>query len=294
MRGKVHEFGVTAAAAAAAAAVPLNNNNNESNDDDNQKHARMRHSSEDNDNTHEQPRTLLSSCPQQENYHKLDRHPTLVLNADYQPVSHLPLSLWHWQEAVKSVFTGKVHVVDVYPDVTIRAANLEIPLPSVIALTEYVPPIQSQQKPAFTKRNVFLRDEYRCQYCNQRFHTRDLSLDHVHPRCMGGRLHWENAVTACSPCNGKKGSRAVSELRSIGMRLLRPPRIPTQYELAAISGRMVPRKVHPTWEPFLAIATASSSVGGSGGNGGSTRKQQNKAKSMGEQQQQQQHQQRAL
>lgn len=56
-----------------------------------------------------------------------------------QPISYLPLSLWHWQEAVKAVFSGKVTVVEVYPDVTIRAANLEIPLPSVIALNEYVP-----------------------------------------------------------------------------------------------------------------------------------------------------------
>ncbi len=46
--------------------------------------------------------------------------------------------MWHWQEAVKAVFSGKVTVVEVYPDVTIRAANLEIPLPSVIALNEYV------------------------------------------------------------------------------------------------------------------------------------------------------------
>jgi 5-methylcytosine-specific restriction endonuclease McrA len=81
-----------------------------------------------------------------------------------------------------------VTVVDVYPDVTIRAASLEIPLPSVIALNEYVH--MSHQSPAFTRRNVFLRDEYKCQYCRQRFHTNDLSLDHVVPRCKGGALTW--------------------------------------------------------------------------------------------------------
>lgn len=70
---------------------------------------------------------------------KLDRHPALLLNADYQPMSSLPLSLWNWQEAVKAVFSGKVTVVDVYEDVTIRAANLQVALPSVIALNEYVP-----------------------------------------------------------------------------------------------------------------------------------------------------------
>ena len=59
-------------------------------------------------------------------------------------MSHLPLSLWSWQEAVKSVFSGKVVVVDVYPDVYIRAANMKMPLPSVIALTDYAPHARGQ------------------------------------------------------------------------------------------------------------------------------------------------------
>lgn len=56
-----------------------------------------------------------------------------------KPISYLPLSTWNWQESIKAVFSGKVTVVDVYPGVMIRAANLEIPLPSVIALNEYAP-----------------------------------------------------------------------------------------------------------------------------------------------------------
>jgi len=119
---------------------------------------------------------------------KLDRHPALVLNADFQPLSVLPLSLWSWQETVKSLFSGKVQTVEVYPDITVRAVNLDVPLPSVIALTEYVP--QPHQCPAFTRRNVFLRDGYICQYCGNKFKTQDLSLDHVTPRCVGGKLTW--------------------------------------------------------------------------------------------------------
>ena len=100
----------------------------------------------------------------------------------------MPLSLWNWQETVKSVFSGKVHVVDVYPDVFIRSVNIDMPLPSVIALTEFVPP--KNQRPAFTRKNLFLRDGYKCQYCGDLFRTDDLSLDHVRPRCMGGQLNW--------------------------------------------------------------------------------------------------------
>mmetsp|Transcript_37456 Transcript_37456/g.44694 ORF Transcript_37456/g.44694 Transcript_37456/m.44694 type:complete len:342 (-) Transcript_37456:291-1316(-) len=179
----------------------------------------------------------------------LDRHSTLVLNADYQPLNALPLSQYSWQETVKSVFAGKVVVVDVYPNVTIRAVNMNIPLPSVIALTEYVP--QPSQTPIFTRKNVFLRDSYTCQYCARHYRIQDLSLDHVIPRCMGGRLEWENAVTCCKKCNGRKGSCLPNNLHSVGMKLIRKPRIPTKYELAAVVGTMTPRRVHPTWTPFL-------------------------------------------
>ena len=75
---------------------------------------------------------------------------------------------------MKALFSGKVVVVDVYQGITIKAVNLNVPLPSVIALTEYVP--QPNQKPAFTRRNVFLRDSYKCQYCSKLYRTHDLSL----------------------------------------------------------------------------------------------------------------------
>lgn len=188
----------------------------------------------------------------------LDKHPTLVLNADYQPLSVLPLSIWSWQDTVKGLFSGKVTVVDVYPGITIRAVNMEVPLPSVIALNEYV--AQPNKRPAFTRRNVFLRDGYSCQYCQKRYRTDDLSLDHVYPRCNGGKLEWENAVTCCKKCNSRKGSTLPNRLRSIGMRLIREPRVPTKYDLAAQAGKMVPKRVHPTWQPFLGIETNSNDM----------------------------------
>ncbi len=69
----------------------------------------------------------------------LDKHPALVLNADYQPLRMLPLSTWSWQTTVKAVLSGKAVVVDVYPDLYVRAVSLDVPVPSVIALREYAP-----------------------------------------------------------------------------------------------------------------------------------------------------------
>ena len=116
---------------------------------------------------------------------------TMRCNAFAQPLSYMPLSMCSWQDAVKSVFCGKVTVVDVYPGVAVRSSSsVEVPLPSVIALNEYVHLKESQMRPPFTRRNVFLRDEYRCQYCGNRFHTADLTFDHVVPKMMGGATSW--------------------------------------------------------------------------------------------------------
>jgi len=182
---------------------------------------------------------------------RLERYPALLLNADYQPMGYAPLSQMSWQEAIKAVFSGKVTVVDVYPDEKVRAASLEVSLPAVVALNEYVP--KFQRSPAFNRRNVFMRDGYKCQYCNNRFHSRDLSLDHVKPRCMGGLLNWENVVTACHKCNCRKGKLTVQNLSTVGMQLQRKPFVPTQYQLANVAGRMMPQRLHHTWEPYLTI-----------------------------------------
>lgn len=69
----------------------------------------------------------------------------------------------------------------------------------------------------------------------------------------------DNAVTSCLKCNGRKGSMPVSKLSSIGMKLLNVPRCPSQMELAARAARMVPKRVHPTWKPYLGIAKRPSS-----------------------------------
>jgi 5-methylcytosine-specific restriction endonuclease McrA len=180
----------------------------------------------------------------------------------------LPLSIWSWQDTVKAVLSGKAVVVEIYPDIYVRAVNLDVPVPSVIALREYAP--TGKARPAFTRRNVFLRDGYRCQYCSGLFRTSDLSLDHVEPRCLGGRLVWENTVTCCKRCNGRKGSLRPTELHRVGMELRSRPRCPTLFELAAEATKFVPRKVHATWAPYLgispmssaAVAVASSSLAG--------------------------------
>ena len=87
-----------------------------------------------------------------ENDNSLDNCPALVLNADYRPLSYYPLSLWSWQDSIKSVFLDRVSIVNYY-DRVIRSPSFSMKLPSVIALKSYIRP---QTNPNFTRFNVFL------------------------------------------------------------------------------------------------------------------------------------------
>ncbi|MEK1903741.1 MAG: HNH endonuclease, partial [Rhizobium sp.] len=125
--------------------------------------------------------------------------PALVLNADYRPLSYYPLSLWSWQDAIKAVFLERVNIVEEY-DQLVHSPSLEMKLPSVVSLKNFVKP---STHPAFTRFNVFLRDRFSCQYCGSR---EDLTFDHLVPRSRGGMTTWSNVVAACSDCNLRKGS----------------------------------------------------------------------------------------
>jgi len=75
--------------------------------------------------------------------------PALVLNADFRPLSYFPLSLWSWQDAIKAVFLDRVNIIDHY-DVRVRSPSLEMQLPSVVSLKEYVPAGATRHSPGST------------------------------------------------------------------------------------------------------------------------------------------------
>ena len=83
----------------------------------------------------------------------LEKCPALVLNADYRPLSYYPLSLWRWQDSIKSVFLDRVSIVSYY-DRIIRSPSFSMKLPSVIALKSYIRPLTN---PNFTRFNVFFK-----------------------------------------------------------------------------------------------------------------------------------------
>lgn len=171
---------------------------------------------------------------------------TLVLNADMQPLSWAPLSVWSWQEAFVAVIQERVIQLKTYDDVLVHSATRSFPVPAVVALKSF----RRRKKVSFTRYNLFLRDEFRCQYCGQRFHAKDLTFDHVIPRSKGGTAAWSNIVACCGADNLRKGCHTPEHA---GMRLLRPPFEPTPYQIDMAARRLPWAKadLHQTWMDFL-------------------------------------------
>jgi 5-methylcytosine-specific restriction endonuclease McrA len=165
--------------------------------------------------------------------------PALVLNADFQPLSYFPLSLFGWEDSVRAVVKGSHAVVAEY-DQVVRSPSTTMRLPSVIALREYVRP---PTRVAFTRFNVFLRDHFVCQYCHEQRRPNDLTFDHVVPRADGGVTSWDNIATACSPCNTSKDRRRVKPRR--------PPFEPTTHQLIAAQRHFPPNFLHESWMDYL-------------------------------------------
>ena len=167
----------------------------------------------------------------------LEKCPALVLNADFRPLSYYPLSIWCWQDAVKSVFLDRVSIVSNYKR-KIRSPSFEMNLPSVIALKNF---IQPSKNPNFTRFNVFLRDKFTCQYCGDK---KDLTFDHLLPRSKGGLTDWNNVVTACSSCNVKKGGKLYKDC---DLKLTNKPYAPTVEDLHRNGRNFPPNFLHESW-----------------------------------------------
>jgi 5-methylcytosine-specific restriction endonuclease McrA len=127
---------------------------------------------------------------------------TLVLDQGYQP--HRIVS---WQKGIALFFRGKVDVLEEYED-EVRTVSSAYRLPAVVRLRVPVP--FRVQRIRFSRLNVLRRDGFACQYCGQEGGSKDLTIDHVVPKARGGLTAWANVVTACRPCNQRKGDRVLA------------------------------------------------------------------------------------
>lgn len=159
----------------------------------------------------------------------------LVLNANYEPIN-----ICNMRRAVGLILTERASLV-VNGRGEINTANSTFPRPSIIRLDHMIH--RPRPKIQLTRREIFRRDNYTCQYCGKQ--SRYQTIDHVIPRHLGGMHIWTNVVTACASCNHYKGGRTLQES---GLRLMQIPQEPSS-SLAYIFSRGAPE--YEEWEPYL-------------------------------------------
>lgn len=162
--------------------------------------------------------------------------PVLVLNQNFDPLNICPL-----RRALILVFCNKAEVVAENHHV-IHTVSQSFECPSVIRLRHMVH--RPLPRVRLTRREVFRRDDYCCQYCGHRGGR--LTLDHVIPRHRGGKHTWSNLVTACVQCNRRKGGRTLEEA---GMDLRRQPARPRVSPYYYLEHQL--RNSPAEWWPFL-------------------------------------------
>lgn len=165
-------------------------------------------------------------------------YPTLVLNADFKPLSMHPISTWGMPRTMRNTMKGTVIVLAEH-DAELRSQNFVYRPPSVVALVRYV---KRPVRVPFTRINIFLRDDFRCQYCGEQFPTSELTFDHVIPRCLGGPTNALNIVSCCVNCNIMKGSRTD----------MKPIQLPRELELRDLYKANLQRQdLHKSWIDYL-------------------------------------------
>ncbi|MDB4905838.1 MAG: endonuclease [Gemmatimonadetes bacterium] len=163
----------------------------------------------------------------------------LALNASFEPLTMVPM-----KRALRLVLDGKAEIVEADQGRVVRSERLTLPRPAVIRLTKFIH-VPRRFRRQVTNTFLFARDHYRCQYCGRHqleLRPREaLTRDHLIPISRGGLNLWTNVVTACSPCNTRKGNRLPDE---IGMHPLTHPVEPHFVHLSWAVRRLTPTQSH--------------------------------------------------
>lgn len=184
----------------------------------------------------------------------------LVLNRHWQPIQVACV-----KDAIGLVAKGSAFVIDpatferhdllswgevskamkTVGDGMIRSQHLAIVPPEVVVLTAYEG--RGERSVVFSRKNIFKRDRYTCQYCGDQPGPEELTIDHVMPRSRGGTSTWENCLLACVACNKRKADKTPAEA---GMPMRKVPKKPSWKTLAQIH----PKARRESWETFLGRA----------------------------------------
>ena len=160
----------------------------------------------------------------------------LVLNASYEPINVCTV-----RRAAVLVLKDRAEILE-RSEWVLHAESFTLPRPMVIRLKTYVRIPRDAHRRKITRRAVFARDRWTCQYCGQE--RGNLTVDHVIPRSKGGGSGWENIVTCCAPCNRRKGDRLPSQANMVPKRV---PAAPSATIFIHVAAPVIPH----AWEQYL-------------------------------------------
>ena len=165
----------------------------------------------------------------------------LVLNASYEPINVCTV-----RRAAVLILKNRAEILE-KSDWALHSESLTLARPVVIRLLTYVRIPRDAHRRKITRRAVFARDRWTCQYCG---HERgNLTVDHVIPRSKGGPSTWENIVTCCAPCNRRKGDRLPKQANMVPART---PKAPNPAIFIHVAAPTIP----PAWEQYLVVQAA--------------------------------------
>lgn len=188
------------------------------------------------------------------------KDPVLILNKNWAPVQITSI-----KEAICLVAKGSARIIEpktfevydllswadaskakaVFGDALIRSPRLVLLPPEVVVLSNYDG--MAERSVVFSRKNIFKRDRYTCQYCGAQPGPESLTIDHIKPRSKGGTSTWDNCILACLECNKKKADRSLAET---GLKLRKIPKKPSWKSLVQIP----PRLRRESWENFISRA----------------------------------------
>jgi 5-methylcytosine-specific restriction endonuclease McrA len=165
----------------------------------------------------------------------------LLLNFSYEPLGTVGIA-----RAVRMMFRGTVFVEEYDGVRVLRSTKETFRVPSVLRLRQYVNVRRRRQAAGLKRLRLYMRDQFRCQYCGKKFAPAELTLDHITPRAQGGPSTAENLVTACLSCNLRKGNRTPEEARM--------PLLTSQHALRVGLDRVILchyAESRPEWRKYL-------------------------------------------
>lgn len=190
---------------------------------------------------------------------------TLVLNKYWNSVNTCCV-----KKAIKMTYSNRARIVDPYPwninsgryqyssyDLMgwaergvlpnypiINLHGFKIQTPEIIVLNHFSKPPAQIVK--YCRRNLWIRDNFSCQYCGKHPPKDEITVDHILPRSRGGLSSFENTVLACVDCNKKKEDRTPEEAN---MRL----RCFKKNNFGIYEQHFYDRPTKPYWDPIFVV-----------------------------------------